>query len=641
MCNWKSWILGIFLATSLSSAQNPDTNHIKNEMATGVVRTQADVNRDRLSIKDFGADPTGVVDSTAAIQAAFNKVCTLGGGRINGPSGTYKISATLTMPCGGVILDGSGSGFGKPAGVYPVVTSQFTLKAALGFAGPMYRIDPADIGNGLGQFTRGSSISNVTFDLSLAPTILAIYIGTLSNAPIFENVSVIGGTSTALEIGSSINGISSISEGLQFENFIMYAPDNVIFSKTNPVIYIHGANEILFHGGKLLAGYAPDNNIDTIGVIVEEGFPFHPTEGITFDGMSFTFWNDVIVRTAHSSVQYYPRQIRFLNCTFERYNVAITVTSLTTATPEFIQVGPNRLSGGVGANQVGILFDKVSASSVTQIAPEIYSTDANPAGLAIKLNSGATYNNIIAAQNSQILDNGIRTAILSYDFEAALNYKPYWYVNYDLKVNDTTTTTHLNVTDGAYVQGGTNLITGSRFTKVSGTGSITQSLVSSTPTYGSELITDGGFTTPASWTVGAGSSWSVAGGYAHNVGGGVYYGTLYQVVTAPSAAAFKIVFTIANYTSGCVHLTNGLVATPPRCALGTYTEVLQTTGANTTFSIQEWPSFVGDVDNLSIMAITGETMTASGLTLTALPTSCAGLATGTLWNNSNVINVCP
>jgi hypothetical protein len=46
-----------------------------------------------INILDFGADPTGVADSTVAIQAAFNST----NQKIVFPNGTYKISASLEL----------------------------------------------------------------------------------------------------------------------------------------------------------------------------------------------------------------------------------------------------------------------------------------------------------------------------------------------------------------------------------------------------------------------------------------------------------------------------------------------------------------------------------------------------------------
>ena len=47
---------------------------------------------------DFGADPTGMKDSTSAIQSALNSVQSLGGGSVFLPIGKYLVSSTITIP---------------------------------------------------------------------------------------------------------------------------------------------------------------------------------------------------------------------------------------------------------------------------------------------------------------------------------------------------------------------------------------------------------------------------------------------------------------------------------------------------------------------------------------------------------------
>ena len=67
-----------------------------------------------ISVLDFGADPTGVTECSAAIQAAINYAATKGssfpssqGGLVFFPAGTYLIGSTLTL-ASGVILSGEG-----------------------------------------------------------------------------------------------------------------------------------------------------------------------------------------------------------------------------------------------------------------------------------------------------------------------------------------------------------------------------------------------------------------------------------------------------------------------------------------------------------------------------------------------------
>lgn len=61
-----------------------------------VARTTASKLQESVSVIDFGADPTGVTDSTTAIQAAINAVNAAGGGIVLAPAGTY-IHTSLSM----------------------------------------------------------------------------------------------------------------------------------------------------------------------------------------------------------------------------------------------------------------------------------------------------------------------------------------------------------------------------------------------------------------------------------------------------------------------------------------------------------------------------------------------------------------
>lgn len=51
-----------------------------------------------VNIIDFGADPSGVADSSAAVQAAIAATFALGGGAIYCPAGQYRLDTTITFP---------------------------------------------------------------------------------------------------------------------------------------------------------------------------------------------------------------------------------------------------------------------------------------------------------------------------------------------------------------------------------------------------------------------------------------------------------------------------------------------------------------------------------------------------------------
>lgn len=67
------------------------------------------------NVIDYGADPTGEQDSTAAIQAAIDAAASSGAGIVSLPEGTFKIAppegrdATLLIEHGNIVLRGAGS----------------------------------------------------------------------------------------------------------------------------------------------------------------------------------------------------------------------------------------------------------------------------------------------------------------------------------------------------------------------------------------------------------------------------------------------------------------------------------------------------------------------------------------------------
>jgi hypothetical protein len=73
---------------------------------TGSVATNVEVKlSEYVSVQDFGADSTGVLDSTSAIQAAINS-----GKRVYVPTGVYKTSSPLTITANNTSIYGDGSG---------------------------------------------------------------------------------------------------------------------------------------------------------------------------------------------------------------------------------------------------------------------------------------------------------------------------------------------------------------------------------------------------------------------------------------------------------------------------------------------------------------------------------------------------
>ena len=87
---------------------------------SAVARTVQSKECDFVSALDFGADPTGVADSTTALQAGLTAVGAAGGGTFYIPAGTYKTTNTLLIPTD-VMVRGAGRQatiISSPAGTY-------------------------------------------------------------------------------------------------------------------------------------------------------------------------------------------------------------------------------------------------------------------------------------------------------------------------------------------------------------------------------------------------------------------------------------------------------------------------------------------------------------------------------------------
>jgi hypothetical protein len=97
-----------FFGSTISSVGSENVGFL--QAGTGAVaRTSQSKLRESVSVKDFGAVGDGLVDDTAAIQAAIDSVYSKGGG-VYFPNGTYKTTATLKVKRSYVTLSGAGRG---------------------------------------------------------------------------------------------------------------------------------------------------------------------------------------------------------------------------------------------------------------------------------------------------------------------------------------------------------------------------------------------------------------------------------------------------------------------------------------------------------------------------------------------------
>jgi hypothetical protein len=109
------------VVTDLSGASGSSLVGFLQSGTGAVTRTAQSKFRDTISVKDFGAVGNGIVDDTAAIQAAINAACDNAfnataefdykgyGGTIFFPTGIYRITSTLEIYTGAVHLVGDGN----------------------------------------------------------------------------------------------------------------------------------------------------------------------------------------------------------------------------------------------------------------------------------------------------------------------------------------------------------------------------------------------------------------------------------------------------------------------------------------------------------------------------------------------------
>ncbi len=96
------------LQTSLSAASGSSLIGYT-PSGTGATTTTVQAKlRQVVSVKDFGAVGNGVANDTTAIQQAIDYVSSIGGGAVNFPTGTYKISTKLSITANSVFLTGEG-----------------------------------------------------------------------------------------------------------------------------------------------------------------------------------------------------------------------------------------------------------------------------------------------------------------------------------------------------------------------------------------------------------------------------------------------------------------------------------------------------------------------------------------------------
>ncbi len=117
---------------------------------------------------------------------------------------------------------------------------------------------------------------------------------------------------------------------------------------------------------------------------------------------------------------------------------------------------------------------------------------------------------------------------------------------------------------------------------------------------GSELVTNGGFSSATGWNTSAGA-WTISGGTASASGTS---SVLSQSATAATANRwYQVAFTITAYTSGSLRFEFGGANGITRSSAGTFTQYVL--ASNTNFLVMQPTSFVGTIDNISVKLLDG------------------------------------
>ena len=149
-----------------------------------------------------------------------------------------------------------------------------------------------------------------------------------------------------------------------------------------------------------------------------------------------------------------------------------------------------------------------------------------------------------------------------------------------------------------------------------------------TPTLGSELLTNGGFTSDTIWTKETG--WTIAAGIASHVGA---TSGLYQVANT-SGFWYQNSFDVVSYDSGNVYaIFGGISAGANRTAVGTYLQTGRAAGVGAGCGA----SGTASVDNISEKQITLSALFATITGASSSQTAAAKIATLTTSIQSGVV----
>lgn len=331
--------------------------------AGAVPRSVQSKERDIVSVKDFGAVGNGVVDDTAAIQAAINAHR----GKIFFPTGTYVISSTIKLFPERILIGEGAGGYFAGSG-YDRLTC---LKPTASFSGnDVIRVDPADVAPLL-VYSFGVAIRDMMIDCinikNSSKDILKLL--SLSNSETFDSVRIINNNSNVgIRIGVSANVPALECDGLSFLNIYCLQCD-AGGSSTTPVLAIESANEVSFRDSKFQRGSNPATAVGSKAVFIS-AVSNRSVNSVTFESCSFAGGEVGLRIQGNNADGQGPRWIRALNCTFEGPKYPVYISGTATRAAQFNVIGPGNRNVFLAAGGQAVTLDAYSNNN-TVFADEL------------------------------------------------------------------------------------------------------------------------------------------------------------------------------------------------------------------------------------------------------------------------------
>lgn len=204
-----------------------------------VVRTAQDKMRETLSVMDFGAVGDGVTDDTAAIQAAIDAVGSLAsGGTVFFPDGSYKITATLTVPEDNVSLLGSSQYSAKIVRAAAFGTS---LYVGTGLAAPVSNFSVSRL-QFVDEGTNNQSGVQIMFEIVTVVTVADVFISGGTSGIVCKAIANADFRNVYMTMINA-SGSSTDNFGIQFTNTDIASPAFAISSNVYMTgVYVYGGD---------------------------------------------------------------------------------------------------------------------------------------------------------------------------------------------------------------------------------------------------------------------------------------------------------------------------------------------------------------------------------------------------------------